>query len=64
MAEGSVSAAAAAHSLVGDGNVEPTDSAVSTDGDGTWMKRGFSSVYGVQTTIAWDSGKVIDVEIL
>ena len=40
----------------------PRDVAVSTDG--TWMKRGFSSVYSVQTAISWDSQKVLDVEVL
>ena len=39
----------------------PRDVAVSTDG--TWMRRGYSSMYGVQTVIAWDTYQVIDVEI-
>eukprot|EP00117_Sycon_ciliatum_P019597 scpid91926/ scgid17719/ len=38
------------------------DIAVSTDG--TWMRRGYSSLYGVQSAIAFDTGKLIDVEML
>lgn len=45
-----------------DGQENPQDVAVSVDG--TWMKRGFSSLYGVQTAISWDGHKVLDVEIL
>lgn len=30
-------------------------------GDGSWKKRGFSSLYGVTTLIAYYSGKVIDL---
>jgi len=30
-------------------------------GDGTWKKRGFTSLYGVTTLIAYYSGKVIDL---
>ena len=30
-------------------------------GDGTWKKRGFSSLYGVTTLIAYYSGKVVDL---
>ena len=28
--------------------------------DGTWMKRGFSSLYGVFVAVSWDSGRVLD----
>ena len=31
--------------------------------DGTWMRRGFASLYGVQTVISWNTGKVLDYEI-
>ena len=41
---------------------EPRDIAVSTDD--TWMRRGYSSLYGVQTVIAWDTHQVLDVEVL
>lgn len=53
---------AAATQLLDDGGNAPVNIAVTTDG--TWMKRGFTSLYGVQTCISWDSQKVIDVEIL
>lgn len=32
-------------------------------GDGSWKKRGFSSLYGVTTLIAYYSGKVIDLVV-
>ena len=31
--------------------------------DGTWMKRGYSSLYGVFTAIDWDTGRVLDVHV-
>ena len=31
--------------------------------DGTWMKRGFSSLHGVFTAIDWELGKVLDVHV-
>ncbi|XP_066596972.1 uncharacterized protein [Prorops nasuta] len=37
---------------------EPNGLTVS--GDGTWRKRGFSSLYGLVTLIGWHTGKVID----
>ena len=40
----------------------PSHVAVSTDG--TWMRRGYSSVFGAQTVIAYDTLKVADVEVL
>lgn len=44
------------------------DSTVSSDitvsGDGTWRKRGYSSLHGVCTIIGAESGKVIDLEVL
>ena len=45
-----------------EGEQNPGDVAVSTDG--TWMRRGYSSMYGVQTVISLDTKKVLDVEIL
>lgn len=33
---------------------------ISVSGDGTWRKRGFSSLFGLVTLIGWFSGKVID----
>ena len=49
-------------SRVADNEDLPENIAVSTDG--TWMRRGHASLYGVQTVMAWDKQKVIDVEIL
>jgi len=34
---------------------------LTVSGDGSWKKRGFSSLYGVMTLIAYYSGKVIDL---
>lgn len=31
--------------------------------DGTWMRRGFSSKFGVFTAISWDVGKVVDYHV-
>ncbi|KAJ4449279.1 hypothetical protein ANN_00677 [Periplaneta americana] len=32
--------------------------------DGTWMRRGFSSLYGVSTVVSIDTGKVLDAQVL
>ena len=32
--------------------------------DGTWMRRGFSSLHGAFLAISWDTGKVLDYEVL
>ena len=32
-------------------------------GDGTWKKRGFTSLYGVSAIIGYYSGKVVDVMV-
>ena len=32
--------------------------------DGTWMRRGFASLFGAFTIIAYDVGKVVDCEVL
>jgi len=40
--------------------IEDTTNAT-VSGDGTWKKRGFSSLYGVATLIGYYSGKVLDV---
>lgn len=44
------------------GEQRPDEIAVSTDG--TWMRRGHSSLYGVQTVLAWDTHQVVDVQVL
>ena len=31
--------------------------------DGTWMRRGFSSLYGVFSCIAWDTGRIVDLKV-
>ncbi|EFN63257.1 hypothetical protein EAG_00150, partial [Camponotus floridanus] len=36
---------------------------LTVSGDGSWKKRGFSSLYGVTTLIAYYSGKVIDLVV-
>jgi len=41
-------------------NVEDT-SELTVSGDGTWEKRGFSSLYGVTSLIGYYTGKVIDL---
>ena len=41
---------------------KPVDIAVSTDG--TWMRRGHSSLYGVQSVISYDTSQVLDVDLL
>lgn len=43
----------AAHPNIPDG--------LKVSGDGTWMKRGFSSLFGVVTIIGWYTGKVLDI---
>lgn len=42
----------------------PSARQVAVSGDGTWMKRGFSSRHGVCTAIGVETGKVIDIEVL
>lgn len=44
-----------------DPNANPTNFTVS--GDGTWKKRGFSSLFGVTTLIAKNSKKVVDTVV-
>ena len=54
---------AAAHVLALQAGLQhPSHVAVSTDG--TWMRRGFCSVFGVQTVIGYNTAKVLDVEVL
>ena len=45
-------------------NCEEDDLAdISITIDGTWMKRGHSSLYGAVFSLSWQTGKVIDYEI-
>lgn len=43
-------------------NIEDTDE-LTVSGDGTWKKRGFSSLYGVASLIGYYTGKVVDIFI-
>lgn len=36
---------------------------ITVSGDGSWRKRGFSSLFGVTTLIGWFTGKVVDLII-
>lgn len=45
------------------GNDETEPIGVTVSGDGTWRKRGFSSLFGVATVIGNLTGKVIDVVV-
>ena len=40
---------------------EKTANCLKVSGDGSWKKRGFTSLYGVTTLIAYYSGKVVDL---
>jgi len=42
---------------------ERSSSHLEVSGDGSWKKRGFTSLYGVTTLIAYYSGKVIDLVV-
>ena len=53
-------AASEIHSAVGHNDVIETG----ISADGTWQKRGYSSLHGVSTAISMDTGKVLDTEIL
>ena len=39
------------------------ENGIAASGDGSWMKRGFTSLYGIVAMIGHESGKVIDVII-
>ena len=41
---------------------EPANVAVTVDG--TWMQRGFSSLYGIVFVLAWETGQVLDFCVL
>ena len=50
------------HVLHGTEPTEVIDIAVTCDG--TWSKRGFTATYGIVVVISWESGQVLDYEIL
>ena len=62
VAEHSMSAAATQVLDNAPGDVVIADTAVTYDG--TWMCRGYASLYGVFVAMAWGTGKVLDVEVL
>ena len=47
-----------------DNNFENAIADISASGDGSWQKRGFSSLNGFVTLIASDSGKCADYRVL
>ena len=53
-------AASEIHSIAGQNDVVETG----ISADGTWQKRGYSSLHGVSTVISMDTGKVLDTEVL
>jgi len=36
---------------------------ITVSGDGSWRRRGFSSLYGIFSLIAWYTGKVVDIDV-
>lgn len=36
---------------------------ITVSGDGSWRKRGFSSLFGITSFIGWFTGKIVDVEV-
>ena len=44
------------------GGVEPIDMTVTFDG--TWSKTGFTAQYGAGVVAAWDTGRVLRVDIV
>lgn len=36
---------------------------ITVSGDGSWRKRGFSSLYGIVSLIGWLTGKIVDVTV-
>ena len=32
--------------------------------DGTWSRRGFTAIHGVVVVISWDTGQVLDFEVM
>lgn len=36
---------------------------ITVSGDGSWRKRGYSSLYGMTSLIGWRTGKVIDIQV-
>lgn len=36
---------------------------ITVSGDGSWRRRGFSSLFGIFSLIAWYTGKIVDIDI-
>jgi len=36
---------------------------ITVSGDGSWRKRGFSSLFGITSLIGWFTEKIVDVEV-
>lgn len=36
---------------------------ITVSGDGSWRRRGFSSLFGIFSLISWYTGKIVDIEI-
>jgi hypothetical protein len=36
---------------------------ITVSGDGSWRKRGFSSLFGITSLIGWFTGKIVDIEV-
>ena len=45
-------------------NVAEFPSRIAVTVDGTWMKRGFSSLYGVVFVVSWQTGQVVDFHVM
>jgi len=41
-------------------NAKSETNGITVSGDGSWRKRGFSSLYGFVSLIGWYTGKVVD----
>ena len=61
---GSQSMKTAAAAVIEYRSAEAAPSDIAVTCDGTWMRRGHSSLYGVQTVLSWQTGQVLDVEAL
>ena len=55
------SAAASVHELEGAAPDTVVETAVTCDG--TWMRRGHTSLHGVFSVMSWDIGKVVDYHV-
>ena len=61
VAKESMNRAAMEESLITGAGIDNFNGEIAVSGDGTWQKRGFSSLHGVATLIGMKTGKVIDI---